>query len=208
MNISVDKETKICGFGPTPEEALQAMHFKLERRGRLTPEREERRKELHAWLPRKNMLHIQGVGAVIYEDGWLYNLRTDKRKRMRNTPLSQYRYLYNILDGEISYEDFTLTIGPEVNQFVKNISETFLTLNDFPYIQPAERIQISAYHTTVIPELIVMETVAREIVVSYQDKAIAVTKTPGVENTSLLSYMLASIGFLYDGETIRRIHED
>lgn len=205
MKITVDRDTKICGFGLTEEEAISSMKFNIERSGRLSQERLQRRKDIHAWLPMPTLLQIKGVAAVHYNDGRLTNLRTGQSVRVRVTPMAHYKYLFSVLGGALSYEDFTLTLQQEINQFFRNISETFLELNDFPYIKPVENFQIKAFHDTVIPELSFIETKDNSIVLSYKDRMVTVDKMPGVESSSLMAYLLASVGFTYDGKDIRRI---
>lgn len=208
MNLLVDRETKIVGVGRTQEEALASMRFNIERSGRITPQRAERRKEIHAWLPTSNLLHIKGVGAILYENNHFKNLRTGRTVRVKVKPLSHYLCLYSVFDGKLSYEDFTITVAPQVDLFLRNISDKFLSLNDFPYIKPAETFKIKYYHETVVPGLLLMETYNDTIVVSYNDDYYEVDKVIGVDTECLISYLLSSIGFTYDGMEMRKVDEE
>lgn len=207
MNIVVDRETRIAGLGLTQEEAMLDMKFNVERSGKFTTERLNRRKEVHAWLPKPNLLHVSGVGAILYENNQFINLRTERRARVRIKPLSHYLCLYSVFDGKLSYEDFTITISPEVNRFLGNISDKFLALCDFPYIKPVESLKIKYYHKTVIPGLSVVETFDNTLAVTEGTRAYEVDKTPGADNDCLLAYLLASRGYIYDGFELRSIDE-
>lgn len=208
MNIVVDRETRIAGLGLTQEEAMNSMNFYVERSGKLSPARELRRKEIHAWLPSHDLLHVKGVGAIQYKDNCFVNLRTGRTVRVAIKPLSHYLCLYNAFDGKLSFEDFTLTLAQEVNAFLEGISKTFLTLNDFPYIKPVETLSIKHYHATVIPELSVVETTNDTIVIIDGGVAKEVDKTAGISSDCLLAYLFASMGYLYDGRSLRRTNED
>lgn len=50
MNIAGDMGTRIVGFGLTQSDAMKDLQFNLERSGKLSASRLERRKEIHAWL--------------------------------------------------------------------------------------------------------------------------------------------------------------
>lgn len=208
MKATLDRETGIVGLGITLEEAMASMRFYIERSGRISAEREIRRKDIHAWLPRPYMLHVKGVGAILYEDNYFKNMKTGRKVRVQIKPLAHYLCLYSAFDGELSFEDFTLTIAPEVNQFLKNISDKFLTLNDFPYIKPVESLDIMHYHATVVSNLSIIETTSDTIVAVLGDVTKEVDKTLGVDSDCLLAYLLASMGFCYDGHELRRIHEN
>lgn len=206
MNMLVDRETRITGIGRTPEEALASMNFYIERSGRLSTERIQRRKEIHAWLPRPNLLHVKNVCAIQYDGTYFINLKTGRKVHVKVKPLAHYLCLYSAFDGELSFEDFTLTIAPEVNKFLSNISSKFLSLNDFPYVKPVENLEIKYYHETKIQSLSLIETVNDTIVVKYEDELKEVDKTPGVTSDCLLAYLLATIDFEYDGTHMRRLH--
>lgn len=210
MNIAVDRETKITGFGRTPEEAFASMRFNVERSGRLSEERLERRKEIHAWLPKDNLLHVSGIGAILYEKGQFKNLVTGRTVKVLTKPLAHYLYLYSAFDGLISYEDFTITIAPEVNRFLSNISDRFLTLNDFPYISPVDSFVTRAYHQTNIADLTIVETVNDTIVIlNGVNTGYEVNKSVGISSDCLLAYLFASQGYTYDGVELKRVlHED
>lgn len=204
MNIVFDKETRIVGLGLTQEEAYTSMKFYVERSGKITQEREKRRKKIHAWLPKENVIHVTGIGAVMYEKNYFVNLLTGRKVRMHAKALAHYLDLFSAFDGRISFEDFTLTIAPEVNEFLANISDKFQTLNDFPYINPVENIKIKSYHQTLISNVSIIETMNDTIVLMDGSSGREVSKTVGVDAECLLSYLFASSGYCYDGNTLTR----
>lgn len=206
MNVIIDRETRIAGLGLTPDEAMASMRFYVERSGKLSYARQERRKQIHAWLPKPNLLHVKDVGVILYRGNTFKNLKTGREVLVTNKPLSHYLTLYNAFDGYIDYEDFTITIAQEVNEFLGNISNIYMTLNDFPYIKPVESLQIKHYHATTIHDVGVIETANASIVVSDGGTMKEVEKVIGVSCDCLLAYLFASMGFAYDGKTLRRIH--
>lgn len=208
MKVSLDRETGIIGLGISLEDAIASMRFYKERSGRISSERELRRKDMHAWLPKPNVLQVKGLCAIIYKDNYFENMKTGRKIRVRVKPLAHYLCLFSAFDGEISFSDFTLTIAPEVNQFLRNISGKFLTLNDFPYIKPVESLDIVHYHATVDPDLSIVETTSDTIVAVKGDSMKEVDKTLGADSDCLLAYLLASVGYSYDGHELRRIHEN
>jgi hypothetical protein len=205
MNIVFDRETRIAGLGLTQEEAYEAMSFYVERSGKITRAREDRRKEIHTWLPRPNILHVKDVGAILYEKNYFTNLATGRKVRVQVKPLSHYLCLFNAFDGRLSFEDFTITIAPEVNKFLSNISDKFLTLNDFPYINPVEKLDIKSYHKITAEDIALVETKNDTIVLSADGKIREVGKTVGIDTDCLVSYLFASCGYLFDGKELRRI---
>lgn len=208
MNIAGDMETRIVGFGLTQSDAMKDLQFNLERSGKLSASRLERRKEIHAWLPKPNLLHVKGIGAILYDNNFFINLQTQRKVRARIKPLSHYLCLFSAFDGKLSYEDFTITISPEVNKFLGNISDKFLQLCDFPYIKPVEDFKIKNYHRTVIPDMAVCETYNNSIVLSTKNHGAEVDLTPGADNDSLLAYLLAADGYVYDGYSIKECLHD
>lgn len=207
MNVIIDRETRIAGLGLTTEEAMESMRFYVERSGKLSTVRLERRKEIHPWLPRPNLLHVKGVGAILYRGNSFVNLKTGTEVMVVNKPMAHYLCLYSAFDGEISFEDFTITIAKEVNEFLSNVSGTYLSLNDFPYIKPVESLKIKHYHQTVVENVSVIETMNQSIVVSDNGYMREVEKVIGVSCDCLLAYLFASMGFSYDGVHLRRVHD-
>ena len=209
MNVVVDRETKIPGFGRTPDEAFASMQFNLERSGRLSDHHIQKRKEMHAWLPKPNLLHVTGVGAIVYEKGFLRNLVTGRKVKLLMKPFAHYLCVFSAFDGLISFEDFTLVIAPEVNRFLSNISDKYLTINDFPYINPADSFKPVAYHQTVLESVSVVETDTDTIILMLGDgKGWEVNRSVGVDSDCLLAYLFASQGFTYDGESLERITDE
>lgn len=204
MNLSTDRETGIIGIGLTQEDAVSSMKFRMELNGHLTAKRKDRRDVMRAWLPDTNILHVKGVGAISYANHQFTNLRTGKVVNIRELPMSHYLYLFDVFDGYINFDDFTLTIGPEVDTFLRNISDKFLELKNFPYIKPVENLQIKHLHS-VSPGVSVIETPNNSIVTTIDSTFAEVDKTLGVDNKCLLAYLFSSMGYMYDGKELRRI---
>lgn len=204
MNISVDKETRIVGLGLTPEEAMSDMLFYVERSGRLSTEHLKRKKEIHTWIPNRQLIHVKGVGAVLYNGGVFENLRTGRRVALINKPLSHYLGLYNAFDGLLSFEDFTLTLGAEVDRYLSGIYGGVGTVRDFPYIKPVEKLDIRHYHATTLSNVSVLETESGTIVVTDGERMREVDKVPGVSTDCILAYLFASMQIGYDGRSLRR----
>lgn len=206
MNVVIDRETKIVGLGLTQSEAMESMSFYVERSGKLTAARLARKKEIHAWLPKPNLLHVKGIGAILYRGNTFLNLRTNREVTVSNKSMSHYLSLFNAFDGYISFEDFTITIADEVNEFLRNVLGVTVKLSEFPYIKPVETLHIKHYHITEMEKVAVIETLDQSIVVSDNGKMKEVEKVIGVDCECLLAYLFASMGFSYDGKTLRRLN--
>ena len=88
MNIAGDMETRIVGFGLTQSDAMKDLQFNLERSGKLSASRLERRKEIHAWLPKPHLLHVKGIGAMLYDNNFFISIsisRTSVTFSLRQT---------------------------------------------------------------------------------------------------------------------------
>lgn len=208
MNFVIDKETKIPGIGLTQADAYKSMRFYVERSGKLSTERLERRKQMYTWLPRKNLLHVNGVCAILYEGGYFKNTVTGKKVKVVKKAMSQYLYLFSAFDGMISFEDFTITIAKEVNRFLDNISNVFQHVNDFPYIRPVEDMKIKNYHEIPGVGLSFFETKNDTIVLYDNEESAEVDRVPGVDTECLIAYLLAYKGYAYDGKELIKVHED
>lgn len=204
MNTSKDNETGIVGLGLTPEEARESMRFYVERSGKLSQETLKRRKEIHTWLPRPNILHVTGVGAIQYKDNRFINLVTGRKVPVYVKPLSHYLCLYSAFDGRLSFKDFTVTISQEVNRFLSNISDKFLTLDDFPYISPGETTTIKWSHICEDPSMAIIETQNDTITLRVRGIDYVVDKIMGVDYDCLISYLFAYAGYTYDGTKLGR----
>lgn len=208
LNIYLDRETKIVGCGLTPEEAYQNMQFYVERRGKLSSKHLARRKEIYAWLPRPGFIHVKSVGAIQYKNDEFINLRTGRRVRAQRKSLAHYLDLFNAFDGYLSFEDFTLTIAQEINQFLEDVSDVYQAIDDFPIVKPVDNLDIKHYHATNIPDLIVIETYSGTIAVTDGDRVLEVDKMIGVSCDCLLAYLFAYMGYLFDGRSLRKLDEN
>lgn len=130
------------GFGINESDARQDLLFNLckqnimeDKSGRFI----KRRKELHPWLPKRNMLHLTGVGCLLYDRYSLTNTVTHKTIPVHCYDKTIYYYLAELFGEFLTYTDIAIVLQPELNEFFKNISCRFIELNQYPYIEVTDR---------------------------------------------------------------------
>lgn len=140
-NHMVVKQKQV-GFGLTAEEAEQDWYIN---RCRETLEDDtekrytDRRKELGAWIPSIGILHISGVGCLIYKEGQISENRYGHKVRLFRKGYSIYTYMSELFGDRLSYEDIAVCIQDEVSMFFRGISEEFHPLREYPVVKVAER---------------------------------------------------------------------
>lgn len=130
------------GFGVTREAAKRDLLINKCRQDineDLTGEFRERRKELHPWLPKDNMLHINGLGCLVYNNYKLTNTKTGKTIPVTQAGKTIYYYMANMFRNELSYTDVTVVLRPELDKLFGNISNEFTLIKDMPYIKLSNR---------------------------------------------------------------------
>lgn len=126
------------GFGLTQEEATIDAYvgsciptLLSDTDGRFT----ERRKELCPWMPTSSMLHISGVGCLVYDDGKITETRSGKQVIVAATGDSIFYYLSTLFGGRLSYTDIVCVLREEIDTFFQNISKDFVSIESMPIIQ-------------------------------------------------------------------------
>lgn len=98
-----------------------------------------RKRELEAWLPCMNTLHISGVGCMVYEGDMLKEERSGRSVRLTRKGYSIYSYMAELFGDGLSYEDIAVCIQDEVSTFFKSVSGEFYALKEYPVVKVAER---------------------------------------------------------------------
>lgn len=130
------------GFGLDAEEAENDWYVnKCKESLALDAERRftRRLQELKPWLPNEDMLHITGVGCLVYKDGELTETRTSRRVRIGKKEFEMFYYLSKVLGDALSYTDIVVVLQRELNQFFYNISNQFIPIGEYPIVKVAER---------------------------------------------------------------------
>jgi hypothetical protein len=203
-----DPRTKIMGFGSTKEEAQLELEFNKARSdisNDLSGIYLERRKELYSWLPLPTMLVIKSVCGISYDSttSELTNTATGKSVILEKKPLCQYLCLFNLIDGQISFEDFTVTVGKEIDSFMSSISADIGHLDDFPYTKPGDMTDAIDIHYLSCGGF-VSETKNNSLIVCNSKTILSIDLMEGIHKDCLIAYGLAKLGILYDGKSCRR----
>lgn len=204
MKIIKDKKTQIVGFGETSEEAAYSLHYNMARRNLdndVTGIYRERHEILHPWQPLPNMLQICGVGNITRTGNIFTNTRTGVSLPMSSDPMSHYITLYFLLDGQLSFDDFSVSIAREVDTF---LGDGFDSLDDFPYFKPVDLRNLTAMHC-VTDDISVAETSMRTLIFTRNRKSLEIDLVDSIDPQSLLAYGLARLGVLYNGKEFKEI---
>lgn len=125
------------GFGLTRELAerdLQLNKLRHDITLDTTGEFLKRREQLSPWLPKPNMLHMNEIGCLVYENGILYNTKTGIRLNVTRKGNAVFYYLAKLVGTDLSYTDIIVSARPELDRFFQNISPEFKPIEKAPYI--------------------------------------------------------------------------
>lgn len=95
----------------------------------------KRREEICPWMPKSNMLHLSGIGCLVYDKGYITETKTNKKVLVAATGDSIFYYLNELFGAQLSYSDIICTLREEIDTFFKNISKDFVSIADMPIIQ-------------------------------------------------------------------------
>lgn len=133
MKMSYDS----VGYGITESEAAEDAYINSCTRS-LSNDTEmrfkDRRDELHPWMPLPNMLHISGVGCLVYENKQIRETASGNRVAVASTGGSIFRYLANLFGRKLSYTDIVCVLREEIDTFFLNISKEFIPIKDMQII--------------------------------------------------------------------------
>ncbi len=126
------------GFGADREESERDLYYNLCRKDIDNDDIgnfRKRREELHPWNPQKNMLHISGVGCLVYDGYNLLETRSGRSVTIAQHGPSIYYYLACVLEDALSYTDICIVAKREINILFNNIGKDFVMLDDMPDIK-------------------------------------------------------------------------
>lgn len=211
MYTEYSRERRVFGFGETAQEAKDELIFNIARqdlRNDASGKYQRRREELYTWLPLPSILSIRNVTAITYDGAFLTNNKTGDQILIKHKRMSHYLYLYNLIGSEVSFEDFTIAMGREVDEFLANISPEFGKLDEFPYTKPGE--MRDAISVTNYPhKCFVCETKqGNEVLVCDGNKVLSIMVPDGVERECIIAYGFAKLNVLYDGLEVKLCRKD
>lgn len=126
------------GFGVDKEDAENDLYINICKRDMSLDSKclfTKRREDLHPWFPTKNILHICGIGAIMYNGVELVNTKTNKSVAIGGGGPDIYWYLSRVLGDEVSYTDICVCMREEINTLFNSISSKFVPLDEMPYIR-------------------------------------------------------------------------
>lgn len=125
------------GFGLTDDEAVNDAYTN-KCRCNLRADNENRFgarvKELSLWLPTDYMLHISGVGCLTFKNGFLVDLRSN-RKVMVEDGANVYYYCAQLFGPLLSYTDITCVLGQQLEKYVQGYSRRLIAVSNLPIVQ-------------------------------------------------------------------------
>lgn len=138
MPVFIEQKQTAIGFGISRAEAKEDLYNNAcmvtlanDTKGVFA----KRREELHPWMPLPNMLHISGVGCLLYEDMKITETSTNKTIVVAATGASIFRYLSVLFEDKLSYTDIICVLREEIDTFFLNISEEFTPISSLQVIQ-------------------------------------------------------------------------
>lgn len=138
MRNFIEVSDGFVGFGATREEAIEDCYI-AKCIASLSNDTEEkftkRREELHPWLPMSNLLHISGVGCLMYKDYRIIETKSGRSVSLLRKDGSIFYYMSQLFQDSLSFTDIAVVLRPEIEQFFKNISEEFASIKEYPQIQ-------------------------------------------------------------------------
>lgn len=211
MKVFIEIGNGQVGFGATKEEAMQDLHLNLCRESienDTTGEFTKRRDELYAWLPKPNMLHVNGIGCITYNDGVLTNTKTGKSIQVNQHGGTMYYYLANILGKDISYTDITVSLQKEFDTLFQSISPEFTLIKDMPYIRLSDEDNgFDPVATYVTDDNVIIGVADKEIGMKLLGDEMYHTVELDDNNSyvPLLSYIGYKIGVVFSDEGVELI---
>lgn len=138
MGAFVKQQYGSVGFGISAEEAVEDAYINAcstsldnDTRGIF----KSRRQEMHPWMPTPHMLHISGVGCLVYENAVIRETKSNNSLIVAATNNSIFYYLAELFGDRLSYTDIVCVLRNELDTFFTNISKDFITISSMPIIQ-------------------------------------------------------------------------
>lgn len=95
----------------------------------------DRRESIRPWMPKSNMLHLSGIGCLLYDNMKITETNTGKQVLVAATGDSIFYYLSELFGNKLSYSDIVCVLREELDTFFMNISDEFVLIEDMPLIQ-------------------------------------------------------------------------
>lgn len=138
MPAFIKQTNSAIGFGLSKEEAENDAYINSCIIG-LSNDKEQRfikrREELHPWMPLPNVLHISGVGCLVYENRKIKETASGKTIVVAATGNAIFQYIALLFGRKLSYTDIVCVLREELDTFFLNISNEFVPIRDMPIIQ-------------------------------------------------------------------------
>lgn len=214
MRNFIVTDAGFLGFGATKEEAQEDVYLNkcvADLRNDDKGLFKERRAQLKPWLPQSNMIHIAGVGCLVYEHGKITNTKTGKIVDVLQYRHSIYQYLINLVGERLSYTDIAIVIRPELDEFFKNISPNFVSIKDMPVIKLLG--SINGFEPDVVYildcDIVVGFTDTMVGIKVVGDELFHVAEIPdGLYMMPLLAYIGCRMGYIFNAEGVKPYGEE
>lgn len=95
----------------------------------------KRREDIRPWMPKSNMLHLSGIGCLLYDNMKITETGTGKQVLVAATGDSIFYYLSELFGSKLSYSDIVCVLREEIDMFFRNISDEFVLIEEMPLIQ-------------------------------------------------------------------------
>ncbi len=138
MGAFIRQKYNSIGFGVSVDEALEDAYINAcsvslsnDVNGLFT----KRRKEIHPWMPTPHMLHLSGIGCLVYDSATIKEMNSGNEVIVAATNNSIFYYLAELFGNVLSYTDIICVLREELDIFFTNISTDFIPISAMPVIQ-------------------------------------------------------------------------
>lgn len=138
MGAFVKQNYGSVGFGVSADEAVEDAYINAcsvslsnDTKGIFT----KRRNEIHPWMPTPHMLHLSGIGCLVYENATIRETKSGNEVIVAAADNSMFYYLAELFGTTLSYTDVVCVLRNEIDTFFTNISKDFVPISAMPIIQ-------------------------------------------------------------------------
>lgn len=126
------------GFGVSEEEALEDAYINacsVSLSNDLKEMFKKRRESINPWMPTSNMLHLSGIGCLVYSDNVIKEISSGNEIEIDETNNMIFYYLSMLFGDRLSYTDIICVLREEIDIFFTRIKSSFIPIRDMPMIQ-------------------------------------------------------------------------
>jgi len=143
MNVFYGTKDGVIGFGETAELIDEDLYINLCRLDLSNDSKGlyiKRREQLMPWNPKPNLLHVNGLGCIVYDGVRLLNTKTGKSIEVSQSISNVFYYMAVLFGTDINYEDIVIVMQREIDILFKVAAPNIVSIEDMPVIRVADSI--------------------------------------------------------------------